>query len=59
MSRCHGPFIRRVLSIAAVFAGGSLLAQNSNEEVVEMEAFKVSGYRSALADSLDAKRQSD
>ena len=51
--------MRRVLSLAAVFTGGSLLAQSSNEDVVEMEAFKVSGYRSALADSLDAKRQSD
>ena len=57
--RCRGPFMRRVLSLAAVFTGGSLLAQSSNEDVVEMEAFKVSGYRSALADSLDAKRQSD
>lgn len=35
-------------------------ASNDNDEdVVEMEAFAVSGYRSALADSLDAKRQSD
>ena len=59
MSRCHGLSLRRVVTFAAVFAAGSLFAQSSNEEVVEMEAFKVSGYRSALADSLDAKRQSN
>lgn len=56
---CRGSSLRRVISLAAVFAAGSLFAQSSDENVVEMEEFKVSGYRSALADSLDAKRQSN
>jgi len=34
--------------------------QSANgDEVIEMEEFEVSGYRSALADSLDAKRQAN
>lgn len=40
---------------------GFLFGQSTStdEEVIQMEAFSVDGYRSALADSLDAKRQSN
>ncbi|GAB5562694.1 MAG: TonB-dependent receptor [Synoicihabitans sp.] len=55
-----GPRLRfcALLALAQipVFAFGQTTTEG---ETVEMEAFEVSGYRSALADSLDAKRQSN
>lgn len=56
LTRARFPLTALVSLIPSV-----LFAQTSTEDdkVVEMEAFSVSGYRSALADSLDAKRQSN
>lgn len=58
----RGPRLGFSALLAAITLPLSVFAQtttNAEGDTVEMEAFEVSGYRSALADSLDAKRQSD
>ncbi len=56
------PRARFILSALLAFSPLAVFGQtasNEDEDVVEMEAFSVNGYRSALADSLDAKRQAN
>lgn len=58
----RGPRLRFSALLAAITLPLSVFAQTTVDpegNTVEMEAFEVSGYRSALADSLDAKRQSN
>ncbi|MEJ6602071.1 MAG: TonB-dependent receptor [Opitutaceae bacterium] len=58
----RGPRLGLSALLAAITLPLSVFAQTTIDTegtTVELEAFEVSGYRSALADSLDAKRQSN
>lgn len=61
MQRQPGAASRCLCLILWCLSGSSVFAQSSDsqEPVVELEAYEVSGYRSALADAVDAKRQAD
>ncbi len=61
-SRCLAPAARCCLLTTFLILPSALLGQANEEtddDIIEMDTFTVSGYRTALADSLDAKRQAD